>query len=92
MSLLELLEKQHCTYICLTLTDDSRFDDSWKENMKKLKERTSNCMWSTVIGSADPQSLNCMVDRVIDYVRKLSDVARNQSCQDRNRISLFPWL
>lgn len=57
MTLLELLEKQHCTYACMTLTDESRFDESSKGNTRIIRDRLLNYKWSTVVGMADPQSL-----------------------------------
>ena len=92
MTLLELLEKQHCTYACMTLTDESRFDESSKGNTRIIRDRLLNYKWSTVVGMADPQSLNYKIYRVLDYVWKLGDVARSQQYQDQERMSLFPWL
>lgn len=92
MTLLELLEKQHCIYACMTLTDESRIDESSKGNMTIIKDWLVNYKWSTVVGTANPRSLNYKIDLVLDYVWKLGDVARSQQSQDQERMSLFPWL
>ena len=91
LTLLELLERQHCTYACLTVADDSRLEENLKGNMKVIRDHLLNYKWSTVVGTADPQNEN-NIDRVLDYVWKLGNVARSQQYQDGERVSLFPWL